>query len=153
MKARYLIVATALTLWLGTAYGGLALEAPVMVDLENGTATGNMASARFSDNDVEYIGCGTRQIDLGSGITFEFGFCQAQDLDDNYVLCVTQNPLLIDEMRAMTDFSYVTFSFAESPDAPGAYDCNQIGFSTQSFYIPGKVVKFKKKWHKHQKID
>jgi len=39
-------------------------------------AQGDLWTARTADNDVEFIGCGTRVLDDGAGGTFLFGFCR-----------------------------------------------------------------------------
>ena len=115
---------------------GLVQPAAVFITLEtdgSGFAQGDMATARFADNDVEFIGCGIRLFDI-SGSLVEFGFCQAEDSSETSAFCSTQNAGLLESMRATADYSFVTFSF----DTAGV--CTRIGFSTQSFYIPDTFV-------------
>ena len=130
MKARYVIVTAILALFSSIAIAGLTTPAPVIVDLENRVAQGDMWTARTAKNDVEFIGCGTRMTDDGINPPFLFGFCQAADADDVQILCVTQNPGLLDYMNSASDFSYVTFGWNELDE------CTSVGFSTQSFYLP-----------------
>jgi hypothetical protein len=92
-----------------------------------------MWTARTADNDVEFIGCGTRVVDVG-GDPFLFGFCQAQDADENKIVCFTQNQDLLDAMKSPSDFSFITFSWVD--DGSGGIECIRIGFSTQSIYLP-----------------
>ena len=132
MRKKLLILATAV-LCSSAAFAGLKQPQPVVVDLVAQTAFGDMLTAANSDNDVEFIGCGTRRIDDGMGFSFRFGFCQASDADGNQITCFTQNDNLLDEMRASNDFSFVTFSWED--DGFGNLTCNRVGFSTQSFYI------------------
>ena len=122
------------------AFAGFESSVPVSVTFNpdgSGAATGNMLTARYSDNDIEYIGCGIRVFEVEDGSTFSFGFCQAGDADANEAFCSTQNVELLSAMHATADYSFVTFAF----DAEGA--CNRIGFSTQSVYVPHKVHRSK----------
>jgi hypothetical protein len=91
-----------------------------------------MSTARFSKNNVEYIGCGVRRVEDGVGGVFLFGFCQASTADAVLGFCDTENPALIASIGDQDDFSFITFSW----NAAG--QCRSIGNSTQSFYIPGK---------------
>ncbi len=134
MKIRHLLSSAVLTLLAGAAYAGFEQPVPVVVDSDNLTAFGDQLTARTSDDDVSLIGCGTRNFDDGFGFSFRFGFCQATDTDGNNVICTTQNPNLIDEMRANSSYSFITFSWDD--DGFGNLTCNRVGFSTQSFYLP-----------------
>ena len=136
MKIRNLLSITALTLMAGVTFAGLVQPAAVIVDLDNEFAQGDQWTARISKNDVEFIGCGIRLFDFGSG-SFEFGFCQAADSDDVSIFCSTQNADLISAIRATSAFAFVTFSL----DVNG--ECTRIGFSTQSFYLPNFTTKGK----------
>jgi len=118
------------------AYAGLTQPAPVVVDLDNGFAQGDMITARDTNDDVTFIGCGVRSIDDGAGGSFEFGFCQAGDENEVQVTCFTQNTALLATMRATGDSSFITFSFVD--DGAGGFTCTRIGFSTQSFYLRKK---------------
>jgi len=123
------------------AFAGQVSPVPVFIVLDedgSGSAQGDMLTARFADNDIEFIGCGTRQFDAG-GTIFDFGFCQAGDSEGNRAFCNTDDAELLSAMRATADYSFVTFSFG----ANGA--CTRIGFSTQSFYLPGDVQEKPKK--------
>jgi hypothetical protein len=117
------------------ALAGLVIEQPVTVTLNpdgSGAANGNMVTARFSKNDVEFIGCGLRRIDDGAGGVILFGFCQAADAANVQGFCSTEHPDLIASIGDQDDFSFITFSW----NAAG--ECRSIGNSTQSFYIPKK---------------
>ena len=133
MKTRKILAIAFLTLFSAIALAGMVVDGPVEIVLNedgSGQAIGNMTSARYSDNDVEYIGCGTRNIDVGGGNFFQFAFCQAGDAAEELAFCSTQNPDLVGALEAIADHSFVIFSF----DANG--ECTRIGFSTQSFYLP-----------------
>jgi opacity protein-like surface antigen len=144
MKAKNILVIAAAALFSAVAAAGYLQPAPVMVTLQadgSGAAHGDMATARFSDNDVELIGCGVRAFDDGVGGSFNWGFCQAVDETEVRGFCSTMRSDLLDLMKSTADYSFVTFAW----NADG--ECTQIGFSTQSFYIPehgGKEKKGKK---------
>ena len=122
-------------------FAGLAQPAPITITIDpvdnSGSAQGDMVTARFSDNDVENIGCGIRVIENESG-GFQFGFCQATDSEETQAFCTTQNANLLEAMKAVSAYSFITFSF----DADG--ECTRIGFSSQALYIPNKVHKVSK---------
>jgi len=115
------------------AMAGRIQPAPVMVVVNadgSGQANGDMATARNSANDVEYIGCGVRKRDLGAGGVIANGFCQASDAAGVTAYCWTQTADLLDVIENVSDYSFVTFGW----NAEG--QCQTIGISTQSFYIP-----------------
>lgn len=123
-------LALGLALVAPSAHAGLAQPAPVMLDLVNRSATGDMVTARFSANAFEFIGCGVRAVLLSDGSVFRFGFCQAGIAEDVTFTCFTENPALVDRMTDGNDFSFITFGW----NADG--ECTRVGFSTQSFYVP-----------------
>jgi hypothetical protein len=139
MTKRNLIFAAALALVWGSAYAGLAQPAIVTIDMDNQLAQGDQLAARTAKDDTSFIGCGTRHFDDGMGNSFRFGFCQAGDADGNAVTCFTQNPNLLDEMRANSSNAFITFSWDD--DGAGNLTCNRVGFSTQSFYLPNTTTK------------
>jgi len=114
-------------------YAGVAQSTDVEVDLENRFALGVTTTARASADDNQLIGCGTRTSDDGLGNTFRFGFCQATDAAGVNQVCFTQSPELLDEMRASSDFTFVTFNWNDNDE------CTRVGFSTQSFYLPASA--------------
>jgi len=122
---------TVLTLLTGFAYAGLVQPAPVVVDLDNRVALGDQFTARTAMNETVFIGCGSRTIDDGVN-PFRFGFCQARDSEGDFIFCSTQNADLLDEMRALTAYAFITFSWNENDE------CIRVGSSTQSFYLPKK---------------
>ena len=141
---KYLLSMLALVFSSSMVLAGFVQPAPVDIiinDDGSGAAQGDMVTVRFSENDVETIGCGFRSFDDGLGNAFEFGFCQAT-LDDGSaeglgVFCSTMNSNLLDAMKAGNDYSFITFGW----NADG--ECIRIGYSTQSFYIPEGKVKDK----------
>ncbi len=120
------------------AFAGTTLPQEVVVDLENMRANGDMTTARTTRGKAAYIGCGTRNSEGADGSLFSWAFCQARNAEEEQVVCTTFNPELVATVRAVSDFSFVTFRWTE--DENGALTCNHMGFSTQSFYL-GKQVK------------
>lgn len=126
------LIATGLLLAGAVAQAGLVQPFSVDVDLDGRFAAGDTATARFSDDDISFIGCGTRHLlDPGSpdGV-FDFGFCQAGDADGEQFTCFSDDPGMVERMSNGDSFGFVTFGWDENGD------CTRVGFSTQSFYLP-----------------
>lgn len=133
MKIRTAIATLTLSLASSAALAGLTQPFVVEVDLVNRIASGDTVTARYSRNDVEFIGCGIRKIEDGVGGVFTFGFCQAQNIDEEQITCFTENPELLDAISSQPDFAFITFSWDEDEV------CTRIGNSNQSFYLPRKL--------------
>jgi hypothetical protein len=132
MRMKQLFPIGVLILGSSAAMAGLVSVTPVTVTVNSdnsGSASGSMSAARFSKNDVEYIGCGVRRVEDGA---FVFGFCQASNAAGDIGFCETENPALIESIGDIDDFSFITFAW----NAAGV--CRAIGASTQSIYIPAK---------------
>lgn len=134
MRKKHLIAMGALVLTSSAALAGLVTITPVSVTLNpdaSGSALGSLSAARFSKNEVEYIGCGVRRFVTGTTVVV-FGFCQASTAAGVLGFCNSEDPALIASIGDQDDFSFITFSW----DSAGI--CRSIGNSTQSFYIPSK---------------
>lgn len=143
MKSRILIVLTALMLLPAWLHAGFTQPAPVIItDNGDGTgfATGDMVSARASENVFEFIGCGIRAFETGTDTAFYTGFCQASLAEAGTITCFTTNKALLDGIQSIADTSFITFSWTEDED--GARTCTRIGSSTQSFYLPKQKPNF-----------
>ena len=116
-----------------TAHAGLVQPAPVVIDMVNNFAQGDLISARNSENEFELIGCGIRAYDDGGGGAWQTGFCQARLEEASSVICTTQNVALMEGINILSDSSFVTFSWTD--DGFGNLTCIRIGSSTQSFYL------------------
>lgn len=124
------------------ALSGTSGDFPIEVidgDDGSGQAFGSLTSARYSDNDIELIGCG-----IFNPPGARLGFCQARTANDDYRLCTTTDPVLMSTLSVLSSSSYINFRW----DANG--ECTNIGISTQSSYLPEnndatKSVKKKKK--------
>ena len=98
-------------------------------------AGGDMWTARSAQNDVSSIGCGVRKyIDANNN----WGFCQANDENDQYVSCWTEDQAMLDAISVLNDSSYIGFA----GDSDG--ECVRISASSQSFYVPLTTTKGKK---------
>ena len=114
---------------------GTVAQVNVEIDLEEMSARGSLTTARFSDDPQELIGCGVRHtLEEGGGLD-SWAFCQARVSPDNFVLCLTYNPEMIDKIAGLNSYSYVEFKWDEDGE------CTHFGFSTQSLQIPENVGK------------
>ena len=153
MKTRKFWLLPALALSAATAYAGYIQPNPVSIDVfeDSGSARGDMITARNSDNDFEFIGCGVRKYDLGNGEYYSWGFCQAQVEEDTSYVCETEDEELMEGMNALATASYISFSWVEEEafdfeGNPFTYlRCIGIGSSTQSFYLSADKEANKKK--------
>lgn len=120
------------------ASAGLLQPAEVTVDLDNMFAAGDMVTARFADEPNVFIGCGTRNTLLPDGTLFEFGFCQGDDAEGDFIFCNTFNTPLVDKIGTLADFSFIFFAWQEVDDGQGGVnnECTAVGVSTQSLYVP-----------------
>ena len=132
-KLTILMAGPGLALVSSAAMAGAVQPVAVDVELTHRVATGDMVTARYSQNDTEAIGCGIRKFSDGAGGIFEFAFCSAEDRGGERISCNTFDPALIDTVSSSTAFSFVFFGWDEA----GA--CNAIGFSNQSVYLPKKL--------------
>ena len=124
----------------GVAYAGYTQPAAVTVDLDGMFAAGDQYTARTSKNDTEMIGCGVATYDDGT-FSFISGFCQARDSEGVGTACFTQDPDLLDAMRATSAFAYISFGWQD--DGFGGAECTRVRYSTQSFYLPNFTTKGK----------
>lgn len=140
MKIVYTLLSITLLVTSTQTLAGQVQSAPVQIDTINRFATGDMATARFSKNENELIGCGVRKTLFGTELG-SFAFCQArvgpESVDGDFILCTTTNPGLVDAIQSFSDYSYITFSWDENNE------CTRIGNSTQSGYIPAFRLKKK----------
>ena len=132
MKIKQLLITVTFAVLSSNVYAGLTQPAEVTVDLVNRTAQGDMHTARTSDSDFTMIGCGIRKIATSPTETISFGFCQANsgETEDGSFTCFTQNADILAGIDAISDYSFVSFSWDENDE------CVRIGNSTQSFYLP-----------------
>ena len=135
MKIKTLLLSCVLTVISSAAFAGASSVAPVVIELEEMLVYGDMKSSRFSENKNEFLGCGTRTSSFpGGDEVYEWGFCQAGVSEDTgtKAFCMTRDPALLNEIRSLSAFSFIVFRW----NAEG--DCDYIGTSSQSVYIPNK---------------
>lgn len=135
MKLRHVLSIAALASVSSTAVAGLVLPTPVLLNLDARTAQGGMATARFSTNPFEFIGCGVRYRLLPDGSLTSFGFCQAGIAEDVFFACFSFDTALVDQMAKGNDYSFIQFTWNEDAE------CTSVRFSTQSFHIPEHLDK------------
>ncbi|MDH5434654.1 MAG: hypothetical protein OEY19_11990 [Gammaproteobacteria bacterium] len=136
LKKTIVVIIGTFALMTTNSFAGLANYENVIIDVDQMWAHGDMRAARFSDNDNEYIGCGTRTYIYPDGSSYVWGFCQAGlEENNNYMCTIENNDDLIREINGLSSYSYITFRWNE------AGECTYIGHSSQSFYIPGKQDK------------
>jgi len=111
-------------------WAGSTIDFFVEIDLVERSAKGNMVDARFSEKEHERIGCGLSAMTFSNGETAEQGWCQASLSKGENTICFTENPILLDTIKAIDDYSYISFKWNKLGD------CDFIHASTQSQYIP-----------------
>ena len=87
----------------GFLFAGYTLDAPVLVvkySDGSGFGVGAMSSARYSENDVEWISCSVIDARL---------LCYAQDASGTGINGFSYNPEFIDTLKIMNDSSYIMF--------------------------------------------
>ena len=94
-----------------------------------GLAAGPLGSVRNSASTVEHIGCMVAATGASSGGT-EFGYCSASDTNGTFVSCYTQDPKLVNAMRAIKGDSKLQF------DWNAAGDCTAVVVEESSSFAP-----------------
>ena len=92
---------------------------------KGGSAWGSLASARFSDNAIESIGC---EVKVAAGMTE--GYCEAVDAAGNTANCHSSAPDLVAAMRGIGEYSYLRFEWN------GKGNCTSITTGNGSRYLP-----------------
>ena len=134
-KTQRFIIAIGTFLYATVGLAGTASDSPVVLNFELKTAQGSQTSARFSDNDIEQIGCGATVRILDDGSTLYFGFCQATDANGVDAACFTDNQALVGAINAVANFGFIRFSWNDNDE------CLSIRNSTQSNYLPNFYMK------------
>ena len=112
-----------------------SVEVEVVVNPDGSfSAKGDMWTARSANNDVALIGCGVMKF---TDATNNWGFCQAVDENDQFVVCYTQDQAMLDAISVLSDSSYIAF------DGDSGGWCTRIAVSSQSMYVPLTTTKGK----------
>jgi hypothetical protein len=131
MKMTQMLMLAVITLFYASAgLAGNSIDGPVQVNLDEKFAQGVQTTARFSNNDVEAIGCGARVTDDGVNSVAYFGFCQATDANGVNVVCATFSPDLVDAINSVANYGFLLFTWNDNNE------CLSVRNSTQSVYIP-----------------
>ncbi len=126
-----LIVGLLITMAFSTAAQAGQSAAPLGVEVEDlgGGITrvqGVMSAVRFTDDDVQQIGC--------SVAVFQGGVprvqCIARDIDENLYICRSFDPALIEAAKAISPYSFILFDF------DGSATCTTLLTATRSQHIP-----------------
>jgi hypothetical protein len=101
-----------------------------VTDLGGGVTrvTGTLIGVRFTDDDVQQIGC---RIASDRGAT-PFVSCFARDISANNHSCFSFDPTLIEAAKSISPYSFVRFIFDETAE------CVFLGVSVRSQHIPDK---------------
>ncbi len=116
--------------------GGSVQSEVEIVDSGGGTftASGSLASARFSDNDVEVIGCRLRgTAGVGSDV-----HCGARDSAGTTVNCLSTDAFIVEAVQAISAYSWLQIESV-------AGSCTQLHVSTRSQHIPKQRTQSSKK--------
>lgn len=135
------------------AFSGFKSTKPVTIDFENRVASGDMYTARSTEDNNLLIGCGVTAYETG-GSTWVW--CQAGDPNAKipnspevpFVGCWTNDPQMMEAFRLISAYSYVNFEWNDDApeNDPFWNTCSKIYISTQSQYLPfTPVVKEKSK--------
>jgi hypothetical protein len=111
---------------------GPIIEDVEVVDLGGGLTrvTGSLIGVRFTDDDVQQIGCRIAADRLAT----PFLACFARDINANNHGCFSFDPTLIEAAKSISPYSFVRFVFDETGE------CVFLGASTRSFHIPDKYT-------------
>ena len=138
-KAFFVVVGTLLVS--GSAFAGATQPRPVSVSFPEdfpggGTAlgqiSGNMVSARTAADDRSYISC--------FATTFESGtvavFCLGQDAEGDFAICSSGSEELMEAVRSINDYSFVSVAFNDTDENPGVYECKVVTVHFDSRTLP-----------------
>jgi hypothetical protein len=110
---------------------GATVDRPVTVQYfadNSGVAGGSLSTARFSENNIEYIGCNIQVTRQKGGIPI-FALCQANTADRVVATCFTDNRDFIEAIGSIKEFSNISFQWS----ADGL--CSSVIVNAQSFNI------------------
>ena len=87
---------------------------------------GSLTGVRFTDDDVQQIGCSIAADRFGTPMVA----CFARDINANNHRCFSFDPALIEAAKSISPYSFVRFVFDETAE------CVFLFVSTRSFHIP-----------------
>ena len=100
----------------------------IVTDLGGGETRveGNMAAVRFTEDDVQQIGCRVAAVPGGAASVV----CAAVDIDEILYLCFSADPALVATAQSISPYSYINFQYNESAE------CTFLLVSVRSHHIP-----------------
>lgn len=130
MNVKVIAIGALLSLVSMGAMAGAVSVSPVSIDFPEGgspEASGNPLAARNDKSDNTFIGCAVRYW-AGQPQPY-YGICEAEDANGVYAACTTTDAGLVDVIKGMSSFSYISFSSDNG-------NCYYIGTSTMSYFLP-----------------
>ena len=131
-KVRKFIGAVMLGLALFTqslsAWAGVAVRKEVYISPSGTNVQGSLTGARYSKDSEQYIDCAHYR---HSGYNTSFVYCHARDKRGKFVYCASNNPRIMDTVKAMTDSSDLNFNISSSTGT-----CTDLTVSNESIYLP-----------------
>ena len=99
-----------------------------VTDLGGGVTrvTGTLTGVRFTDDDVQQIGCRIAGNRFGTPSVA----CHARDINENIHFCFSSDPALIEAAKSISPYSFVNYVFDE------AAECIFLLVSVRSHHIP-----------------
>lgn len=132
-----------------SAFAGNSAPKPVTIDFEARKASGDMFTARSTEDSNLLIGCG-----FSAYADYSWIFCQAgdptaeiaNDPEIPFVGCWTDNPTMMEAVRVISAYSYISFEWNEDApeDDPFWNTCSRVYVSSQSQYLPFTPVEKEK---------
>lgn len=126
-----------------SALSGNISTKPVTIDFDTRKASGDMYTARTTENNNLLIGCGVTAIEDPA---FSWVYCQAgdptaeipNDPEIPFVGCWTDNPEMMKAVGLISAYSYIGFEWNDDApeNDPFWNTCSRIQISSQSQYLP-----------------
>ena len=95
---------------------------------------GWMADVRFTEDDVQNIGCRVFAIREDYTATSAV-VCEAIDIDGNEHSCYSSKPAFVDAAKSITSYSRIFFRYDKASG-----ECNNLQVMTESRYIPDAAL-------------
>jgi len=104
----------------------------IVTDLGEGLTgvEGNMAAVRFTEDDVQQIGC---RVAASPGVDASV-VCAAVDIDENVYFCFSSDPAMVATAQSISPYSYISYAFDEFAQ------CTSLLISVRSHHIPDAAI-------------
>ena len=119
-----------------TAHAGVGNQLDsvvVAVDQGDGTTVveGNMTAVRFSEDDVQSIGCSVRNHPSGSPLVV----CNANDVNSNNYFCFSFDSAIADALQSVSPYSWLQYQYDNVTN-----ECIRLVVSVRSHHIPSAAT-------------